>query len=303
MASAPPIPVGVRLPLATDRLPPDELLGVCRAAVDLGYTSFWVGDHVLLPESSASAYPHTADGARPFRADTPWADPLLLLTWLAAQLPEARFGTSILIMTLRNPALLAKQLSTMSWLTRRPLSLGVGTGWLRDEYDAVGMPFEKRGTRARQDIAQIKELLSHGRRSYRVRGDDDEQVDEPFVMLPKAPAPVEFLWGGFSPVAMRLIASSCDGWLPAKQSLEALESHIARLKAACDDAHRDFAELRLVVKPGPGPDAPSGPIDKDHLAGYAALGFHEAILEMPYEPDGAGDAVDTLERVAARSWL
>jgi alkanesulfonate monooxygenase SsuD/methylene tetrahydromethanopterin reductase-like flavin-dependent oxidoreductase (luciferase family) len=303
MASEPPIPVGIRLPLPTENLPPAQLVEVCRAALELGYSSFWVGDHVLLPESSGSAYPHTADGTRPFNAETPWADPLLQLTWLAAQLPEARFGTSIVIMTLRNPALLAKQLSTMSWLTRRPLSFGVGTGWLRDEYDAIGVPFEGRATRAKEQIAEIKELLARGERDYVVRGDDDEPVDKPFTMLPKAPAPVEFLWGGFSPLAMRLIASSCDGWLPAKQSLEALDGHLVRLRGACDDAHRDFSELKLVVKPGSGPDPQSGAIDKANLAGYAELGFHEAILELPYDPDGVDDAIGTLERVAARSWL
>jgi alkanesulfonate monooxygenase SsuD/methylene tetrahydromethanopterin reductase-like flavin-dependent oxidoreductase (luciferase family) len=302
MVSSPPIPVGVRLPLASKSLTPAELVQMCRAALDMGYSSFWVGDHILLPESSSSAYPHTEDGQRPFTAETPWLDPLLQLTWLAGQLPEARFGTSIVIMTLRKPTLLAKQLATMSWLTERPISFGVGTGWLRDEYDAVGMPFEKRGTQARADIAEIKQLLTGGR-SYTVRGDDDEPVEKHFLMNPPAPAPVEFLWGGFSPIAMRLIASSCDGWLPAKQSLDALEGHITRLKAACEDVHRAFTELRLVAKPGSGPDPTSGAIDKDNLAGYAELGFHEAILEMPYETHGLADAVGTLERVAARSWL
>ncbi|MDT3444951.1 MULTISPECIES: LLM class flavin-dependent oxidoreductase [unclassified Pseudofrankia] len=303
MVSSPPIPVGVRLPLASDRLPPAQLLGMCRAALEMGYSSFWVGDHVLLPETSASAYPHTEDGQRPFRADTPWLDPLLTLTWLAAQLPEARIGTSIIIMTLRKPALLAKQIASVSWLTERPISLGVGTGWLRDEYDAVGMPFERRGTRARSDIAEIKQLISAGNRSYSVHVEGDEPAEKPFLMRPTAPAPVEFLWGGFSRMAMRLIASSCDGWLPAKQSLEALERYRGHLKAACDDVGRDFSELRLVAKPGSGPDPRSGPIDKDNLAGYAELGFHEVVLEMPYEPNGLADAVETLERVAARTWL
>jgi alkanesulfonate monooxygenase SsuD/methylene tetrahydromethanopterin reductase-like flavin-dependent oxidoreductase (luciferase family) len=276
---------------------------MCRAALEMGYSSFWVGDHVLLPESSSSAYPHTSDGQRPFSADTAWLDPLLQLTWLAGQLPEARFGTSVIIMTLRRASLLAKQLATMSWLTQRPLSVGVGTGWLRDEYDAVGMPFENRGTRARADIAEIKQLLAQGQRTYRVRGDDDQPHDKTFTMLPTAPAPVEFLWGGFSPMAMRLVASSCDGWLPAKQSLDALKGHIGRLRDACDDVERDFGDLRLVVKPGSGPDPKSGAIDKDNLAGYADLGFHEAILEMPYDAESVDDAIRVLERVAARSWL
>jgi alkanesulfonate monooxygenase SsuD/methylene tetrahydromethanopterin reductase-like flavin-dependent oxidoreductase (luciferase family) len=303
LVRTPPIPVGVRLPLASRKLPPEHLVEMCRAAMDMGYSSFWAGDHILLPETNTSAYPHTEDGQRPFAADTPWLDPLLELTWLAGQLPQARFGTSIIIMTLRKPTLLAKQLASMSWLTEGAVSLGVGTGWLRDEYDAVGMPFERRGARAEQDIAEIRQLLQEGNKTYTVRGEDDEPVEKNFLMRPTAPAPVEFLWGGFSPMAMRIIASSCDGWLPAKQSLDALERHIVRLKAACDDADRDFSELRLVAKAGPGPDPKSGAVDSDGLDSYAALGFHETILEMPYEPNGLDDAISTLERVARRSWL
>jgi len=303
MTTSPPIPVGVRLPLPTEALTPDQQVELCRFALELGYSSFWVGDHVVIPESSTSAYPHTDDAKPGFGPDTPWTDPFLHLTWLAAQLPEARFGTSVIILTLRNPTLLAKQLATMSWLTRRGFSLGVGTGWLREEYDAVGATFEHRGTQARRDIALIKQLLSQGTADYTVRDEDDEPVTKPFLMLPTAPAPVEFLWGGFSPFALRLVASSCDGWLPAKQSLEALEGHLGRLKAACDDVERDVSELRLVVKPGSGPDPASGAIDRDNLAGYAELGFHEAIVEMPYESEDLAGAQATLERVAARSWL
>lgn len=302
MPTTPPVPVGVRLPLPTEQLTPADQVELCQHALDLGYSSFWVGDHVVLPAHSDSAYPHTGDGKPGFRPDTPWTDPFLHLTWLAAQLPEARFGTSILILTLRNPTLVAKQLATMSWLTRRPFSLGIGTGWLREEYDAVGATFEKRGSRARRDIAQIKQLLSTGSYEYTVRNESDAEVTQEFTMLPTAPAPVEMLWGGFSPLALRIVASSCDGWLPAKQSIEALEGHLGRLRAACDEAERDFSELRLVVKPGSGPDPASGAIDRDSLAAYAELGFHEAVLEMPYESTNLLEAKHTLDRVAERSW-
>ena len=82
-----------------------------------------------------------------------------------------------------------------------------------------------------------------------------------------------------------------------------LAEHLRRLRVTCDEVGRDFAELRLVAKPGTGPDPESGAIDKDNLAGYAELGFHEAILEMPYDDGDISDAIGTLERVAARSWL
>jgi len=300
---SPAIPVGVRLPLAHEHLTPADFLAICRAGLEMGYSSFWVADHVLLPDASNSVYPHTENGKVPFDAHSPWLDPLLILTWLSAQLPQARFGTSVLIMTLRNPTLLAKQLASMSWLTRAPFSLGVGTGWLRDEYDIIGVPFEKRATRAKAEIAEIKELITKAGRAYTVRGDDDQPVEKYFIMNPPAPAPVEFLWGGFSPVALRLVASSCDGWLPAKQSLEALETQLLALKQACADVQRDFSSLRLVAKPGAGPDPKLGRVDKDNLAQYAELGFHEVIVELPLKPDNASVAVNTLERVAKRSWL
>jgi alkanesulfonate monooxygenase SsuD/methylene tetrahydromethanopterin reductase-like flavin-dependent oxidoreductase (luciferase family) len=303
MTTTPPIPVGVRLPLPTKALTPGEQVELCRHALELGYRSFWVGDHVVLPSFTASTYPHRGDGTPGFRSDTPWTDPFLQLTWLAAQLPDARFGTSVLVLTLRNPTLLAKQLATMSWLTRRPFSLGVGTGWLREEYDALGMPFERRGIRAKHDIALIRQLLATGSADYTVRDKHDEPVTMSFAMLPQAPAPVEFLWGGFSPLALRVVASSCDGWLPAKQSVDALECHLVRLRSACDDAERAFSELRLVVKPGPGPDPSDGSIDKDSLIAYTELGFHEAVLEMPYETGSLAEAMGTLEHVACRSWL
>lgn len=303
MTAKPPIPVGVRLPLAQEKFRPADLLAMCRAGLELGYSKFWVGDHVLLPDASSSVYPHTDDGHRPFDAHSPWVDPLLLLTWLGAQLPEAQFGTSVMIMTLRNPTLLAKQLASTSWLMRRPFSFGVGTGWLRDEYDVMGMPFEQRAARAKADIAHMRELITRGGRAYTVRGDDDQPVEKHFIMKPVAPAPVEFLWGGFSPLALRLVAAACDGWLPAKQSLESLRGQIATLKSACDDAQRDFRQLRLVAKPGAGPDPKAGRVDRDNLAGYVELGFHELIVELPLDPEDVGDAVRTLERVAQRSWL
>lgn len=299
---SPPVPVGVRLPLASPRLGPDDLVAICRAALELGFTSFWAGDHVLLPETNSSPYPHTGDGHRPFRAESAWLDPLLQLGWLSAQLPQARFGTSVLILPLRQAPLLAKQLATLSWLSGRPFSLGVGSGWLREEYDAVGAVFDGRATRARADIAEIRELLTDGRRSYRVTRDGAE-VDVPFVMRPTAPAPVEFLWGGVSPLALRMVARDCDGWLPAKQDPDDLVGQLGRLRAECVERGRDFAELRLVVKPGPGPDPAVGAIDRAGLDRYAEMGFHEAVLELPLDDaSGVPEIVAVLERVAARSW-
>ncbi|MBA3741428.1 LLM class flavin-dependent oxidoreductase [Sporichthya sp.] len=288
--------------MPTASLTPADLFAVCEEAHGLGYRSLWLGDHVVLPRRTESSYPHTAGGSVPFSAETPWLDPLLTLGWLSARLPPTmRIGTSVLILPLRNPVLLAKQLTSLSWLTERPISLGVGSGWLREEYDAIGAPFEKRASAARSAIGTIRELYRDGGADFTVRGPDNVPTLTPFTLLPPGPGPLEFLWGGVSPAALRLVAAVCDGWLPAKQPLDALPPLVDALRAACDAAGRDFSELRLVAKPGPGPDPESGAIDAAGLDRYAALGFSELILEMPYESGGPGPAIEVLRRVAERA--
>lgn len=294
------IPVGVRLPLATGGIGPGEMLGLCRSAIDLGFTSFFVGEHILVPTESTSQYPHTENKAPPFPVEAPWLDPLLQLTWLAAQLgPGIRLGTSILLLPLRNPILLAKQLSTVNWLTERGFSLGVGIGWLRDEYEVLGIPYTNRATRAQAQIAEIRALLAKGEHPYEVATDHGPVVKD-FLLRPFTDKKVEFLWGGHSPAALRIVAACCDGWLPTKRPIEELRRHHAALQANCDKIGRDFKSLRLVVKPGAGPHPADGAIDAKNLEIYSKLGFSEAVLELPMMPKDAGQCLRDLELVAAR---
>lgn len=294
------IPVGVRLPLATGGIGPQEMLGLCRSAVDLGFQSFFVGEHILVPTESTSLYPHTESKAPPFPVEAPWLDPLLQLTWLAAQLgPGIRLGTSILLLPLRNPILLAKQLSTVNWLTNRGFSLGIGIGWLRDEYEVLGVPYADRPARARAQIAEIRELLAKGERPYDVATDHGRET-KTFLLRPFTDKRVEFLWGGHSPAALRIVAADCDGWLPTKRPLDELRRHTATLKENCNKIGRDFASLRLVVKPGAGPHPADGAIDARNLEIYSKLGFSEAVLELPMMPKDVGQCLRDLELVAAR---
>jgi len=294
------IPVGVRLPLPTGGIGPKDMLDLCRSAVDLGFQSFWVGEHVLVPTESDSRYPHTHDKASPFPAEAPWLEPLLQLTWLAGQLPPGvRLGTSIMLLPLRDPIHLAKQLSTVNWLTERGFSLGVGIGWLRDEYAVLGRSFADRAARAQAAIAEIRELLARGTRAYEIDTGQGRATKD-FLLRPHPERPVEFLWGGHSPAALRIVAAICDGWLPTKRPIAELKRHTATLRANCDAAGRDFDSLRLVVKPGAGPHPPDGAIDARNLETYRKLGFCEAVLELPIMPKDAGACLRDLERVAAR---
>lgn len=292
------LPVGIRLPLPTS-LTPADFVAVVDEAVELGFSSVFVGDHVILPTTVDSPYPNTPNAIPPFSPSSPWLDPLVALGWIAGQVDAPiEIGTSVVLLPLRNPVLFAKQVASLSWLTQRGLVLGIGSGWLRDEYDVVGADFEHRATVASESIRVMRDVLESETSSFLVGSADARQTKQ-FMMRPKPAGPVEILWGGHSRLALKLVARHCDGWIPTKRSFEQLEGDVAALRRECDQEEREFASLRLVVKPGPGPHPSVGGITAGSLDRYAALGFTQALLELPLEPSGVSECVEALRAVAA----
>ncbi|NJN97980.1 MAG: LLM class flavin-dependent oxidoreductase [Anaerolineales bacterium] len=109
--------IGIRIPGAGAKVSPENLITAARWAEELGYHSVWVSDHVVLPEKADSFYPYDPQGRWPYPADTPWLDPLLALGWVAAAAPSVKLGTSVMVVPLRQPILLAKQLSSLDFLS------------------------------------------------------------------------------------------------------------------------------------------------------------------------------------------
>lgn len=291
-----PIPVGVRLPLMTGGIRPADHVWIAQAAADLGFSCLWVGDHVVPPTTARDPYPYTEDHSPPAAPDSPWLDPFLSLAWVASQVTaKVRLGTSIFLLPMRNVTLAAKQISTLSWLTERGVSLGIGSGWFRTEYDICGARFDGRGTHVQGQIGELRRLLATGEFP-------EGLADAPAPMRPLCPEPIEILWGGYSPLAMRIIARHCDGWLPTKCTYAELEKYLDDLRRACDAEDRDFGELRLVAKPGPGPEPGDERIEAESVARYAEMGFHEAMLELPLNPTSAGQCVEILEQVSRRTF-
>lgn len=285
--------LGIRLPLITGGIEPRDLERICTVAGELGFGSIWMGDHVVPPTAAVDPYPYTEDHQTPAHPDSPWLDPFITLTWLSRSMgPNMRLGTSIYLLPLRNETLVAKLIGTLSWLSERPFSFGVGSGWFRTEYDIIGVNFERRASRARAQIDRLRELLDTGVLP-------DEYLDSPAPLRPLPIHHTEFLWGGVSPLGLRIVAEHCDGWLPTKCSLEELTSHIGTLKQCCDEAGRDFEELRLVAKPGPGPYPEAGAVNARSLQQYRELGFDEVILELPLNPASSGDCLKIMEHVTS----
>jgi probable F420-dependent oxidoreductase len=215
---------------------------ICRRAEAAGFESLWGGEHVILPSKIESSYPYTADGKIPALPDTPIPDPLIWLAFAAAAAPSMRLGTCILIVPQRNPLILAKELATLDQLSGGKVELGLGVGWLEEEFDALGVPWARRGARNDEYIEAMRTLWSGPEVEFH-----GEFVDFPRVTC--SPRPVQptipILVGGDSDVAIRRAARLADGYFPGEGDADRLASLITRVRQAADDAGRDPGEIEI----------------------------------------------------------
>jgi len=131
---------------------------VGQAAEAAGFESIWTVEHVLWPEGYESQYPYAASGKMPGTSTSPIPDPLIWLSFVGATTSTINLATGILILPQRNPAVLAKSVATLDTLTEGRLILGIGVGWLEEEFDALGIPFAKRGARSDEYIEVMRKL-------------------------------------------------------------------------------------------------------------------------------------------------
>src|SRR5437667_6865553 len=137
---------------------PDNAAAMAAAADEFGIESLWTVEHVVVPKDYSSQYPYSSSGRMPGPEESPIPDPLIWLTWVGAATTTLRLATGILILPQRNPVILAKELATLDVLSKGRVELGVGVGWLREEFDALGVPFEGRGARTDEYIEALRTL-------------------------------------------------------------------------------------------------------------------------------------------------
>lgn len=220
----------------------EATLEICRRAEAAGFESLWGGEHVILPSTIESTYPYSNDGKIPAQPDTPIPDPLIWLAFAAAAAPTMRLGTCILIVPQRNPLILAKELATLDQLSGGKVELGLGVGWLEEEFDALGVPWERRGARNDEYIEAMRTLWSGPEVEFH-----GEFVDFPKVTC--SPRPVQtsipILVGGDSEVAIRRAARLADGYFPGEGDLERLGGLIVRVRRAAEIADRDPDSIEI----------------------------------------------------------
>lgn len=226
---------------------PEYAAGLARLAVELGFESVWAAEHVVMPAEYASRYPYAASGRMPI-PDAALPDPLLWLGWLAAAAPELHLGTYVVILPQHNPLVLAKAAATLDRLSGGRLHLGVGLGWLREESEALGIPFEKRGARADEFIPAMRALWRDPVASF--AGEHVRFENVKCSPRPVRPDGVPILVGGHSEAAARRAGRLGDGFIPLSGGLEELASLRKVMEQAAREAGRDPSAVEL-TRPGP----------------------------------------------------
>jgi probable F420-dependent oxidoreductase len=206
---------GVALPNFSRLGTREALVEVARAAEDLGYASVWTTDHVMMARGQEEPYGRILEA-------------MVALTWVAPLTQRVRLGTSVIVLTQRQPVLLAKQAATLDYLSGGRLILGVGAGWNQREFGFLGMPFENRGRRLDEFIRALRELWTSP--DPRFEGHDVRFADVLFEPKPVQPGGPPIWLGGSSPAALRRAARLCDGWQPVGATPDAVAAGMRTIR-------------------------------------------------------------------------
>jgi probable F420-dependent oxidoreductase len=240
---------------------PSTASTVARAAEAAGFESVWTGEHIVLPEPQVPP--------SPVPADTAFIDSAIALAYVAAQTRTVRLGTGIIILPQRNPVVLAKELASVDVLSNGRLIFGIGIGYLKPEFDAIGAPFDHKGPRSEEFLAAMIALWRMEKPEYRGRFVS-------FGGVNAMPRPVqkphpEVVFGGHTKDAYSRAARLAKGWFGFALDLDGAAKCIEGLRTACKDAGRQFEDLEVSV-------SPRGAIDRDNARRFADLGVSRLIL-------------------------
>ncbi|MGI8854899.1 MAG: LLM class F420-dependent oxidoreductase [Thermomicrobiales bacterium] len=251
---------------------PDVAARVARLAEDAGFDSLWAGEHVVLPDPRVPP--------SPMEPSDPILDPIIALTFLAAQTRRVCLGTGIIILPQRNPLVLAKEIASLDVLCGGRFIFGVGVGYLEPEFRALGIPFADRGPRTDDYLAAMRAIWSETAPTYQGRFTQ-------FAGVQAYPRPVQqpgppVVVGGRSPGAYRRAVQQGAGWYGFALSLDRTAEAIAALRETSDRYERPASLGALEISV-----TPRGPVMPDDAARYAALGVHRLILRPPADGDAA----------------
>ncbi|NNL67283.1 MAG: LLM class F420-dependent oxidoreductase [Myxococcales bacterium] len=222
---------------------PTHFVELARTADACGWESAVLSDHVVHPEKIRTPYPYTPDGKPRWEAPAPWPDPWVAVGAMAAATERLRFLTSIFVLPMRNPFLAAKAIGTAAVLSNDRVTLGIGAGWMEDEFELLGQSFGRRGKRMDEMVEVMRKLWAGGMQEHHGEFYEFERLQ----MSPAVEAPIPLLSGGISPAALRRVGRLTDGWISDLHSTEELRELIGRVRAERERAGRADAPLQVVA--------------------------------------------------------
>ena len=239
--------IGLHLPTAQPGASADGILEVATAAERLGFDTAWMFDHLFTPTGIESKYPYTREGDYPMSAADPFFDPIGLFGVLAGATERIKLATGVLIPAYRNPVVLGKILATIENFAPGRIVLGVGAGWMKEEFDAVGVPYERRGARLVEYIRALRAIWSGEPNSF--EGECYSWVEAGFLPAPSQPIPI--ILGGHGDRALERAAKHADGWAVVirkgqGRGIEGAAARIELLNSLLDKEGRDPKEFQLV---------------------------------------------------------
>jgi probable F420-dependent oxidoreductase len=226
--------------------PPELIASFGRIVEERGFHSIWVPEHVVFFPEYASRYPYSADGKLPGDPDGV-LEPLTALTFLAAHTQRVRLGTGVCLVPQRSPVYTARQVADVDFLSNGRVDFGIGIGWLREEYELLGVPWERRGARTRECVAVMKTLWC----------DTVSSFEGEFFSIPPClhnPKPIQkphppLYFGGESDAALSRVAELGQGWFGYGLLPEQLAQRLLRLDELLSRAGRSRADVKIQVTP------------------------------------------------------
>src|SRR5499426_3341356 len=262
--------IGIFTPLGSPFATPEYLNALGPAAEERGFHSLWVAEHVVLFDEYASRYPYAADGRIPAGGEAGMLDPFPALSFLAAVTRKIRLGTGICLVPQRNPVYTAKEVAAVDWLSNGRFDFGVGVGWLAEEFEACGVPFERRGERTRDYLAAMRALWTEPVSSHRGEFYSFDPLRQYPKPVQRPHPPIHF--GGESDAALRRVADLGQGWYGFGLLPDAVPAHLARLDRQLERAGRARREIQVSISPY------MQPIDFDAVRRYRDAGVDQVIL-------------------------
>jgi len=263
----------VWLPTANPFTTPEFLAVVARHCEERGIGTLWVGEHVVTFEQYASRYPYAEDGTIPLPPGTGLLEPFTTLSFLAALTTTVRLGTAMCLLPQRNPVYCAKEVATLDWLSGGRVDFGVGVGWLREEFEAVEVPWPRRGARTDEYLEVLRTLWCEDPSSF----SGDHYTLPPCNLHPKPvqdPHPPVHV-GGESEAALRRAARVGQGWHTFNRAPDELPGALERLGALLEEQGRSRRDVEVTVCPY------FKPLDADITARYAEAGA-DAVSAMVF---------------------